>query len=135
MKAVYVVGKAKSADIVVSDLSLMNEQCEIEFNSSFGWVVKDPNFKKTIFKNKIYLANYSQLKEGRPSNLHYLFGNMAFSFGKYHMRMGVRNINENFIEEDIHESGIDDDNSDSEYANESQTQGLQTTNRSGTFRN
>jgi hypothetical protein len=69
VKQSYLIGKNQACDIWVPDSKIMQEQCCIEFNSVYGWVIHDKNFEKTVFKNQIFLANYRQWKDARPSNL------------------------------------------------------------------
>ena len=104
VKSEFKLGSSKDMDYIFLNKKSRKYQCSIEFSSLWGWCIKDDLYHWDKSKNFIYLANYKQFCEQKPSNVIKLFKGMNFIIGNNILKLDVKNINPSKISDDIYDS-------------------------------
>lgn len=97
----FSIGKDNISDYAFPYTNLKKLQCIIEFNSLWGWQVRDPTGQQDVSRTNIYLANKSQSDGALPSYFIQLFDGMVISAGDYDFELDIRNTNSVYPAKDL----------------------------------
>lgn len=95
VKTEFSIGKVNKSDYAFPNSTMKQVQCIVEFNSLWGWQVRDPTGHHDISKTCVYLANKKQFEQALPSYFVQLFDGMVLCAGDYEFALSIRNSDPN----------------------------------------
>lgn len=101
VKTQFSIGKDNISDYAFPNSSLKQLQCVVEFNSLWGWQIRDPSGHHDVSRTSVYLANKTQFDAALPSYFVQLFRGMVLTAGDYDFQVSVRNSNPDHQPDDI----------------------------------
>lgn len=99
----FMIGKDNICDYAYPKATMKKVQCILEFNSMWGWQLKDSTGHHDVCRTSVYLASKTQMDRNDPSYFVQLFDKMVFAAGDYDFLVKARNNDPRFIPEDVHE--------------------------------
>ena len=72
----FTVGNHFTNDVFVKDFSLLADHCKFVYDGQNGWVLQDRNYKHNVYGSQVYLCNYQQYVERKPSYCQFLVKDM-----------------------------------------------------------
>lgn len=101
VKTQYSIGKDNISDYAFPFSNMKQLQCIVEFNSFWGWQVRDPTGHHEVSKTSVYLANKTQFENAYPSYMVQLFDGMVLAVGDYEFAVDIRNTDDVYPPKDL----------------------------------
>lgn len=103
VKTAFSIGKDNTSDYAFPKSTMKKTQCTIEFDSLWGWQIKDQTGGHDICRTSVYAASKYKIDSGEPSLFIQLFDKMVFTTGDYDFTVSGVNKDPRFLPTDIFE--------------------------------